>query len=224
MTGGKHLYNNNNKVIVIIELSKLTTSQKQQLKDLVIDATVRRMTSLEMANYIQDKMQITISQDYLNHVKSSIRKDTKQTFTNLRKDIDLYINSIFFDRVDELRYMQKILHEVIETNTDNGEIQIKAVAQLQNITNQLCGYYMQLPSVAKVGVMDVNTLFPSSSFTSNNSNNSNNNNNNASWWCSSCNLRHKDQFGHHCPQMKVGLECENQPGYFGGKPDPERQF
>jgi len=60
----------------------------------------------------------------------------------------------------------------------------------------------------------------------NNSNNSNNNNNNndGSWWCSSCNLRHRDEFGHHCPQMKVGLECENQPGYFGGEPDLERKF
>jgi hypothetical protein len=68
-------------------MSKLTVLQKQQLKDLVIDATVRRLTNLEMTNYIQDKMHITISQDYLKHVKSSIRKDTKQTFTNLRKDI-----------------------------------------------------------------------------------------------------------------------------------------
>jgi outer membrane PBP1 activator LpoA protein len=118
-------------------LSKLNTSQKQQLKDLVIDPTLRRLTSLKMARYVQDKMQITISQDYLKHVKSSIRKDTKQTFTNLRKDIDLYINSIFFDRVEELRHMQKILHEVIDTNADNGEIQIKAVAQLQSITNEL---------------------------------------------------------------------------------------
>jgi hypothetical protein len=33
--------------------------------------------------------------------------------------------------------MQKILHEVIDTNADNGEIQIKAVAQLQSITNEL---------------------------------------------------------------------------------------
>ena len=102
-------------------MSKLNTSQKQQLKDLVIDATVRRLTNLEMTNYIQDKMQITISQDYLKHVKSFIKKDAKQTFTNLRKDTDFYINSIFFDRVDELRYMQKILHEVIEANADMGK-------------------------------------------------------------------------------------------------------
>jgi hypothetical protein len=56
-------------------------------------------------------------------------------------------------------------NEVIEetTNPDDGEIKIKAVAQLQSITNQLEQYYVQLPSVAKAGTMDTNTLFPSSS-------------------------------------------------------------
>jgi hypothetical protein len=150
-------------------LSKLTTSQKQQLKDLVIEATVRRLTNLEMVSYIQNKMHVTISEDYLRHVKYSIKKDTKQTFTNLRKDIDLYINSLFFDRIDELRYMQRVLHEVIETNADDGEIQIKAVAQLQTITNQLNQYFIQLPDVAKVGTtIDVNTLFPSPDSANNN--------------------------------------------------------
>ena len=53
--------------------------------------------------------------------------------------------------------MQKILHEVIEANTDDGDIQIKALAQLQSITNQLENYFIALPKVAKVETMDVNT-------------------------------------------------------------------
>ena len=39
------------------------------------------------------------------------------------------------------------------TNPDDGEIQIKAVAQLQSITDQLNQYYIQLPTVARVGVI-----------------------------------------------------------------------
>jgi hypothetical protein len=141
-------------------MSKLTIPQKQQLKDLVIDAMVKRLTPLEMQNEVQDKMQITISQDYLRHVKLSIKKDRKQTFEELRKDRYLFINSIFFDRVEELRYMQKVLHQVIETNEDDGDIQIKAVVQLQSITNQLESYYMALPKVSQVESADINTLFP----------------------------------------------------------------
>lgn len=53
-------------------MSKLTQIQKQQLKDLVIDATVRRLMALEMQNEIQEKMQVTITIDYLRHIKSDI--------------------------------------------------------------------------------------------------------------------------------------------------------
>lgn len=157
---------------------------------------------------------------------------------NLRKDIDLYINSLFFDRIDELRYMQRVLHEVIETNADDGEIQIKAVTQLQTITNQLNQYFIQLPDVAKVGTtIDVNTLFPPF----NNSNNTNantnpssggssntttittskNSNDKNSWWCSACRLMHKNEFGLHCIEAQVGKPEESEPGYFGGTPAPD---
>jgi hypothetical protein len=222
-----YLYNN--------KVSKLTQVQKQQLKDLVLDATVRRLTNLEMTEYVQNKMGITISQDYLAHVKTSIKKDRKQTFEELRKDRYLFINSIFFDRVEELRYMQKVLHQVIETNEDDGDIQIKAVVQLQSITNQLSQYHIALPNVAKYEVADINTLFPPNNNINNNSSNTsavvvdnngnNNNNNNGSWWCThGCNVYHKNEFGHHCPEFACGAEGEDKPGYFGGTPDDQRQF
>jgi hypothetical protein len=70
-------------------VSKLTQVQKQQLKDLVLDATVRRLTNLEMTEYVQNKMGITISQDYLAHVKTSIKKDRKQLLKNFAKT-DIY--------------------------------------------------------------------------------------------------------------------------------------
>ncbi len=59
----------------LITMSKLTQIQKQQLKDLFIDATVRRLMALEMQNEIQEKMQVTITIDYLRHIKSDISID-----------------------------------------------------------------------------------------------------------------------------------------------------
>jgi hypothetical protein len=212
-------------------MSKLTQVQKQQLKDLVIDATIRRLTALEMQNEIQEKMQVTITQDYIRHVKSDIKKDRKQTFEELRKDRYLFINSIFFDRVEELRYMQKVLHQVIETNEDDGDIQIKAVVQLQSITNQLESYYMALPKVSQVESADINTLFPP-----NNTNNTSNTTTSSSSptvlvdstrWCGTCNCNHpldKDA-KRKCPQWKVGMPYEDEPGYYEREDfDPERKF
>jgi hypothetical protein len=120
-------------------------------------------------------MGVDIGVDYIWHLRGDIKRDRKQTFEELRKDRYLFLNSIFFDRVEELRYMQKVLHQVIETNEDDGDIQIKAVVQLQSITNQLERYYMALPKVSQVESMDINTLFPSPS-PSNNINDNNDNN------------------------------------------------
>jgi hypothetical protein len=117
------------------------------------------------------------------------------------------------------------LHQVIETNEDDGDIHIKAVVQLQSITNQLESYYMALPKVSQVESADINTLFPLNTNNNNSStvvvnNNNNNNNDDGSWWCTrGCNVYHKNEFGHHCPEFITGAEGEEKPGYFGGTPD-----
>jgi hypothetical protein len=124
--------------------------------------------------------------------------------------------------------MQKILHEVIENNADNGEIQIKAVAQLQSITNELETYFMTLPKISRVGAMDVDTLFPSSVVNNNNTTNNNSYNNDfIRRWCERCNKTHAlDKNGHQkCPEMKVGLPEERIEGYYDkDEIDPQKKF
>jgi hypothetical protein len=122
-------------------------------------------------------------------------------------------------------------NEVIEetTNPDDGEIKIKAVAQLQSITNQLEQYYVQLPSVAKAGTMDTNTLFPSSSISaaavpipsatstsSSSSSSLSEEDNYKKRFCKNCNKMHAlDKDGDKkCPQWRVGLPSEEEPGYY----------
>jgi hypothetical protein len=62
------------------------------------------------------------------------------------------LDEVFFDRTeDQLKSMQKTLHEIIETNED-AKIKIKAIYQLQSITSELSNYYGQLPQIANLGV------------------------------------------------------------------------
>jgi hypothetical protein len=210
-------------------MSKLTQTQKQQLKDLVIDATVRRLTNLEMSDFIQSKMQVKISGEYIRHLKYSIRKESFAQLKAYRADQMSYLTEVFLEPVSELKLMKKTLHRIIEDDEEDAEARIKAIAQLQNVNSQMLTYYQYLPQVMKtlddgasggagvvVGMGVVNN---------NNTNNNNNRNADGSWWCTGkCNVYHKDEFGKHCPEFAVGLDAENQPGYFGGTPDPQRKF
>jgi hypothetical protein len=67
------------------------------------------------------------------------------------KDRYAYLDEVFFDRTEELKSMQKTLHEIIETNED-AKIKIKAIDQLQSMTSELSNYYGQLPQIANLGV------------------------------------------------------------------------
>jgi hypothetical protein len=135
-------------------MSKLSQTQKEQLKRCVIDCTVRRLTLSEMHQYIIEKMQVDISTDYLRHIKSSLRKDAIKQLTIYQKDKFAYLDQLFFKRVAELESSQDILRNIIANNADKPEAQIKAVAQLNEITRSLSDMFDALPLIIKSAVVD----------------------------------------------------------------------
>lgn len=174
-------------------MSKLTQVQKEQLKRCIMDCTIRRLSTIETQKYISDRMQVEISTDYIRHAKMDIKKDSEKQMNAYRKEKFAFLDEIFFTRVEELKLLQKTLHEIIETEEDN-EIRIKAANELTGITTLLSNYYEQLPGMSQLGV----EAFSSSSLENNNSSltagyhNNNNSaatisNNNYSRWCERCN-------------------------------------
>jgi transposase len=67
-------------------MSKLTKEQKEQLKTCVVDSTIRHLTTIEMQQYVREKMGVDISIDYLWHVKSDIKKDSEAELNLYQKD------------------------------------------------------------------------------------------------------------------------------------------
>ena len=63
---------------------------------------IRRLDIFETQKYIQDSLHVTISPDYVYHVKMQLKKDCSRELALLAKDRDYYLKNIFFDRVHEL--------------------------------------------------------------------------------------------------------------------------
>jgi hypothetical protein len=79
-------------------MSKWTNEQKQEIKQLVIEIIVKRLTAVESQQYISQKLKIQISLDYLNHLKASLKTDMKKDLLSLQKDKYLFVESTFVDR------------------------------------------------------------------------------------------------------------------------------
>src|SRR5919108_2418079 len=122
-------------------MSKFTKQQRQELKSLVANAMIRRLDIFETQKYIQDSLHITISPDYVYHIKMQLKRDCSKELSLLAKDRDYYLKNTFFDRVHELEAQQQVLWDIVNNTKDRPEIQIKAIHELHALTINLNNAY-----------------------------------------------------------------------------------
>ena len=131
-------------------MSKFTKQQRQELKSLVANAMIRRLDVFETQKYIQDMLHVTISHDYVYHVKMQLKRDSARELSLLQKDRDYYLKNTFFDRVAELEAQQQVLWDIVNNNKDKPDIQIKAIHELHALTMNLTDEFKNLPEMLQV--------------------------------------------------------------------------
>jgi hypothetical protein len=130
----------------------LTYAQRESLKKAVLTATIQRLTIAETQQYVKEKLGLDMSPDYIWKIKSNLRKASQNQLVIYQKDRFAYIEELFFKRVAELENNQDILRNIIAKNEDRPEAQIKAVAELNQITVLLGKFFELLPSIARLGI------------------------------------------------------------------------
>ena len=133
-------------------MSKLTKFQKEELKSLVAKASIRRLTAKETSAFVLEQLGFTISEDHIRRVRMYIKQDSAKELALLTKDRDYYLQRMFWDRLAELEYQQKVLHDVIDRNKDNPDATIKAVHELSGITTDMAQQFINLPAANTLSI------------------------------------------------------------------------
>ena len=92
-------------------MRKFTDIQKEHFKHLVLDCIVQRLTTQESLQYVKDRLGVEIGRGHFNHVRAQLRQDFV-ILKYLQKDRFAYIRE-FFDRIEEIRFIQKRLWKMI---------------------------------------------------------------------------------------------------------------
>jgi hypothetical protein len=130
-------------------MRKFTDIQKEHFKHLVLDCIVQRLTTQESLQYVNDKLGSEIGADHFNHVRAQLKQDVKINLKHLQKDRFAYVRE-FFDRIEEIRFIQKRLWRMIEDNPDKPILQKSCLSELHQSTLTLCNLYDALPAVISV--------------------------------------------------------------------------
>ena len=130
-------------------MRKFTDIQKEHFKHLVLDCIVQRLTTQESLQYVKDKLGSEIGADHFNHVRAELKQDVKKNLKHLQKDRFAYIRELF-DRIEEIRFIQKRLWKMIQDNSDKPFLQKSCLSELHQSTITLCNLYDALPAVISV--------------------------------------------------------------------------
>jgi hypothetical protein len=126
-------------------MQKFTNIQKEHFRQLVLDCIVQRLTTQESLQYIKGKLGSEIGADHFNHIRAELKQDVKKNLRYLQKDRFAYIRE-FFDRIEEIRYIQKRLWKLMEDNPDKPILQKSCLSELHQSTIALCDMYDSLPA------------------------------------------------------------------------------
>jgi hypothetical protein len=130
-------------------MRKFTNIQREHFRHLVLDCIVQRLTTQESLHYVKDKLGSEIGADHFNHVRAELKQDVKKNLTHLQKDRFAYVRE-FFDRIDEVRYIQKRLWKLMEDNPDDPILHKSCLSELHQSTRTLCNLYDSLPAAIAV--------------------------------------------------------------------------
>jgi hypothetical protein len=125
---------------------KLSKRQRQQLKRLVLQCILSRLTTVEALQYISEKLQIFISRRYYFQIKRKIASETNKHLVYFTKNKDAYLRE-FYQRIVEIEFLQKKMWELYVNNQKDPEFQLDCIKELRMLTTTLVNLYQILPSV-----------------------------------------------------------------------------
>ena len=106
---------------------------------------VQGLTTQESLQYVKDKLGSEIGADHFNHVRADLKQDLKKNLTHLQKDRFAFDRE-FFDRIEEIGYIQKRLWKLMEDNPDKPILQKSCLSELHQSTITLCNLNDALPA------------------------------------------------------------------------------
>jgi hypothetical protein len=128
---------------------KLTKNQREYFKQLVLESQLKRLSPTEATQWIHQKLGIQLSISHYEHVKAQMRREVGKRLEFLMKDRYAYVAQ-YFERIDELKQIQKDLQELIRSHPNNPHLQKNCYSELHSLTLSINSLYELLPELMEI--------------------------------------------------------------------------
>jgi hypothetical protein len=127
-------------------MSKFTYEERSTIKSIVAALTIKRIPDNEIIEEIHKVTNKTVTRKTVYNIRNKIKKESYDWYKTLREGEYEYIHE-FKDRINEIIWLQRKHHEIIEKNVNLPQIQQASLVELHKLNVTLSNYFDVVPDI-----------------------------------------------------------------------------
>ena len=125
-------------------MPKFTNAERILVKSIVASLSIKRIPEDEIVAEIYNQTKKTLTKSGLFYVKEAIKKESYHWYKTMREGQYSYIHE-FKERIDEILWLQRKHHEIIDSDKEPMTIKQTSLAELHRLNITLSNYFDVAP-------------------------------------------------------------------------------
>jgi hypothetical protein len=127
-------------------VSKFTNDERTLIKNIVATLSIKRIPDSDIIKEVYERTKKTITRKSLYNVRQRIKKDSYHWYKTMREGQYEYIHE-FKERIDEILFLQRKHHQIIDNNEHNPTVQQTSLAELHRLSITLSNLFDVAPTI-----------------------------------------------------------------------------
>jgi len=128
-------------------VSKFTSAEKLIVKNIVADLSIKKISDNEIIEEIYERTGKKVSRITIGNIRRKIKRDSFDWFQQLKQGRFEYIHE-FKERVNEIMWLMKRHHDIVDKYATKPQIQQKSLEELHRLNITLSNYLDIAPYIA----------------------------------------------------------------------------
>jgi hypothetical protein len=131
-------------------VSKFTNGERSLVKNIVANLTIKRIEEEDIIKVIFDQTGKSITRKEIWNIRERIKRESYHWYRTMREGEFEYLHE-FKERINEILFLQKKHHQIIDANEHNPQVQQTSLAELHRLSITLSNLYDVAPTIIGVG-------------------------------------------------------------------------
>jgi hypothetical protein len=127
-------------------MPKFTNAERITVKSIVATLSLKRLSDNEIIKEIYEQTNKTIKRRALYDLRQSIKRESFKWYKTMREGEYEYIHE-FKERINEILFLQKKHHQIINSNEQNPQVQQTSLAELHRLSITLSNLFDVAPTI-----------------------------------------------------------------------------